>query len=149
MSISLELKRATIGKPGMLVLGPNRTFLKFELKLGEVAVCIANEGSSKSNPQAYPSIWVRGPILKVEKYVSQAKEQGGINEEDYTLVMKNIQSFKKKNPSSIERLSMTSGIEVEDLLKICELAQVHISAPLQGVMNYSSGAPKWIEKTQG
>ncbi len=136
-----RLEKATVGKVGMLVSGPKK-FLNNELLLGEIALCIARDDSSYSQP----CIWIFGSLSKVEEFIYYSKEESIIPSIDVDLLFNKIDSGKNIILTHIERLACALSIKPHELREALTLAQVSISAPIDGLMEYSSGDPKWISK---
>jgi hypothetical protein len=140
----LQLVRASSGKVGTVMSGPKQ-FLNTDILLGEIAVCIARE----TKPHASPSIWIIGAINLIDDYLYHAKGESLISETDFAIIVKRIESVTKIVPSSLERLSSVMGILPDDLRDMCKIAQVVVSAPIQGVLDHSSGKPHWCMKIVG
>lgn len=137
----LRLETSLHGKVGSAIAGPKH-FLKQDIQLGEIAICICREESHRATPY----IWIIGPHELVEEYVYYAKTEEEISNTDADSFFASISKLCRDVPSSIERLAHVLSVETEELKEMVSLAQVTISAPISGIMDYSNNRPSWIPK---
>lgn len=140
----MKIVNATTGKIGSYFVGP-KCYLHENIRLGEIVVCIGRE----EQRAAKPYIWIIGGIEQLIDYVSLVRSKGEIEEAVSSLILSRLDEAKKKIPqSAIERLASATGMEVDELKEIMSIAQVAVSAPVEGVQDFSDAKPKWLPKTQ-
>jgi hypothetical protein len=140
----MKIVNTITGKIGHSLVGPKQYFNE-AIKLGEMAICIARD-----EKHARPSIWLIGGIDLLVDYISLAREKGELDEATATMLLARTDAAKKEKPTSaIERLASMMGGDVDELKEMMRIAQVAITAPIEGVMDYSESTPKWVAKTVG
>lgn len=139
----MKIINASAGKVGNYFVGP-KYYLNEFIRLGEVAICIGRE----EQRAAKPYIWMVGGLEQLIDYVCLARSKAEIKEDVVSLLLGKLDEAKKKIPkSAVERLASATGMDIEELLEIVQVAQVCISAPIEGVQDYSESKPKWLPKT--
>lgn len=143
----MQIIQATSGKVGANIIGP-KYFLKTNIRLGEIALCIAREIEPKA-PR--PSIWAIGGISQITDYVSIGRLKNLIDNNTADMLLNILQTASKNKPSSaLNRLASVFNIEnLSELQEMLQLAQVYVSSPIDGIQDFSISEtkPKWISKT--
>lgn len=138
----MKIINATTGKIGSCVVGP-KSFLNETIRLGEVTLCVGREDHNTSRP----CIWILGGIEQLIDYVSLARSKNEIDDADATSLLDRLDQAKSQMPkTALERLSSILGIEINDLNELLEHAQVFVSAPVDGITDFSGTKPKWVAK---
>lgn len=138
--MKLKLVNVTIGKLGQCFVGPKQ-YLNNNIALGEAAICIARDDAKPSRP----FIWVMGPIDLLIDYISVARHSGELAENDATLILARLDEAKKNKPkTSLARLASVLDLDENELSELIQLAQVHISNPIMGTRDVTSGTSKTI-----
>lgn len=139
----MKLINARVGTIGACVIGPKQ-YLHESLKLGEVAICIARDEQYSTKP----CIWLVGGIEQITDYLALARTKGELQDSVVTLLLSRLDETKNKIPKNraLDRLASITNIEVDDLRELLELAQVCVSAPVEGVKDFSDSPPKWIPR---
>ena len=139
----MKIINATTGKIGNCVVGPKQ-YLHETIRLGEVALCLARDESKAIKPY----VWIVGAIDMLIDYVSLARSKGELEENVANTLLTRLDDAKKNMPTTaIARLaSIVGNITVDELKELADIAQVSISAPIEGVWEYTSSQPKWVAK---
>lgn len=138
----MKIVNATVGKISSCFVGP-KYYLNEYIRLGEVALCIGRDDKKVAKPY----IWIVGGREHLIDYVSFARSQGEIEEVDATLLLSKLDDSKKNTPkTAMDRLASALGMEVNDLLELTNVAQVCVSAPIEGIRDYSHIKPTWTAK---
>lgn len=131
------------GKISTCVVGPKH-YLHEDIRLGEVAICIARDERQPMKK----SVWAIGGVEQLIDYISLARAEGELPDDDTNALLTKLDEVKKKIPHTAEeRLACALGLEVDEIKAAIELAQVCVSAPIAGVNDYSTSKPKWMPKT--
>ena len=139
----MKIVNSISGKIGSYFVGP-KCYLKENIRLGEVVICVGREGRET----AKPLIWLIGGIEQCIDYISLARQSAEIEDQDATMLLSKLDEAKKKIPkSAMERLASAAGVEVEEIMELAKIAQVCISAPVEGIQEYSDAKPKWLPRT--
>lgn len=139
----MKIINTMVGKIGNCIVGP-KYYLNRSIRLGEAALCIARDEQNPSKP----CIWIVGGIEQLIDYISLARSKGELEEDSANILLHQLDEVKKKIPCAhMERLASVLGMEVAELNEIISLAQVCVSAPIEGIRDFSNSTPKWIPKT--
>lgn len=140
----MKLVNASSGKIGACLVGP-KNFLHESIRLGEAAICIGREEKRVNKPV----IWLIGGVEQLIDYISLARQEGEIEEDIATMLLTNLDNAKGKIPkTAIERLASVINVDADELSEMMQTAQVYISAPIAGVLDFSTAKPTWLPKTQ-
>ncbi len=139
----MKIINSVSGKVGSYFVGP-KCYLNENIRLGEVAICIGKEDRTNGKPM----IWLLGGIELVIDYVSLARSEGTMEESDAVMLLKRLDDAKTDVPSTaMARLASIASIDVEELMELAKVAQVCISAPVEGVQNFAGSKPTWLPRT--
>jgi len=139
----MKILNATHGKIGHCVIGP-KYYLHTPIRLGEAAICVGRD-STRANK---PYVWVIGGSEQLIDFVSMARTKGEIEETASVTILSRLDEIKEKKPkTAIERLASAIGVEPDELNEMLSVAQVSVSAPIEGVKDFSDAIPTWIPKT--
>lgn len=138
----MKIVNAASGKVGHCIVGPKH-FLHIMIRLGEAAICVAREDQRV----AKPCVWLFGGIEQLYDYIVLARSKGELCEEDVNTLLKCLDEISDKIPlSPFDRLASALGMETNELKDMMDIAQVQVSAPIDGVKYFSNTKPKWLEK---
>jgi hypothetical protein len=139
----MKLLNSITGKISTSIIGPKH-YLHEDIRLGEMAVCIARDERQPLKPY----VWIIGGVEQLTDYVSLSRSEGVIAESDAVSILAQLDAAKKKMPkTALERLASALSCDVDELKETIELAQVCLSAPISGVQDHSTNKPKWMPKT--
>lgn len=138
------IQNAQVGKPGFYIIGP-KYFLNQDIRFGEIALCIGEDVKMREKPK----IWVFGGIDRISAYLTLTYSEGELPKERYDLLSEKISEVRAAVPkTALQRLSHASNLTIEELQEYLRLAQVAISAPVEGVLDYSTASPKWLPRSK-
>jgi hypothetical protein len=138
----MKIVNASTGKLSTCYTGPKH-YLNEYIRLGEVALCIARD----ARRPARPFVWIIGGREQLIDYVSLAREKGELEDVDANLCLARLDEAKKKSPqTAMERLASALGVEADELTELVNVAQVCISAPVEGIKDFSTSKPVWAPK---
>lgn len=140
----MNIVNATIGKVGSYFVGPKQHLNK-NIRLGEISICIGRDTVSSIN---HPYVWLIGGADQLIDYIALARSKGELDTVSSDLLLSKIDEAKKKIPKTAhERLASILSMEATDLKELIAIAQVSVTAPVEGVNDYSDIKPKWDAKT--
>jgi len=138
----MKIVNASVGKIGTCFTGPKH-YLNESIRLGEIALCIGRD----EKRLAKPFIWIMGGREQLIDYISLAREKDELPVVDANLLLARLDESKKLIPNTaMDRLASILDMEVSDLTDLIGTAQVCVSAPIEGIKDYSNSKPTWAPK---